>query len=84
MSSNSCLLNFHRLRVEAKLTRHPGMTHLGYLLIQPNQDKSTARAWVPDMFCNLYLVKSHKIAYSSATTEVRVKIRTVLESTEFC
>ena len=26
-------------------------------------------AWVPDMFCNFYLVKSHKIANISATTE---------------
>jgi hypothetical protein len=39
-----------------------------------NQNKSAARfchqvaAWVPDMFCNFYLVKSHKIANNSATT----------------
>jgi hypothetical protein len=44
-----------------------------------NQDKSYARlcrqvaAWVPDMFCNFYLVKSHKIANNSATTEARGK-----------
>jgi hypothetical protein len=30
-------------------------------------------AWVPDMFCNFYLVKSHKIANNSATTEAREK-----------
>jgi hypothetical protein len=28
-------------------------------------------AWVPVMFCNFYLVKSHKIANNSATTEAR-------------
>jgi hypothetical protein len=30
-------------------------------------------AWGPDMFFNFYLVKSHKIAKNSATTQVRVK-----------
>ncbi len=40
-------------------------------------------AWVPDMFCNFYLVKSHKIADSSATTEAREKLSTDLESVEF-
>ncbi len=40
-------------------------------------------AWIPDMFCNIYLVKSHKIANNSATTEAREKISTVLESVEF-
>ncbi len=28
-------------------------------------------AWVPDMFYNLYLVKSHKIANNVATIEAR-------------
>jgi len=52
----------------------------------PSQDKSAARfcrkvaAWVPDMYCNFSLVKSQKIANNSASTEARVKIRTVLES----
>jgi hypothetical protein len=37
-------------------------------------------AWVPDMFCNFYLVKIHKIANnSSVTTEAREKIGTDLE-----
>jgi len=40
-------------------------------------------ASVLDMFCNLYLVKSHKIANKSATTEAREKISTYLESLEF-
>ncbi len=40
-------------------------------------------AWVPDMFCIIYLVKSHKIANTSATTEAREKISTDLESVEF-
>jgi hypothetical protein len=30
-------------------------------------------AWVPDMFCNFYLVKNLKIANNSATTVAREK-----------
>ncbi len=54
-----------------------------------NQDKSAARfchqvaAWVPDMFCNFYSVKSHKIANNSAMTEGKVKMSTDLESLEY-
>ncbi len=50
------------------------------------QDKSAARfchqvaAWGPDMFSNFYLVKSHKIAYNSATTEDREKNKHRLRS----
>jgi len=40
-------------------------------------------ALVPDMFYNFYLVKNHKIANNSATTEAREKISTCLESLEF-
>ncbi len=40
-------------------------------------------ACIPDMFCKFYLVKSHKIANISATTEVREKLSTDLESLEF-
>jgi hypothetical protein len=40
-------------------------------------------AWVPDMFCNFYLVKNHKIAKNSTTAKVREKISTDLESLEF-
>ncbi len=40
-------------------------------------------ALVPYMFCNFYLVKNHKIAYNSATTEAIEKMRTDLESLEF-
>jgi len=40
-------------------------------------------ALVPDMFCNFYLAKNHKIANNSATTEAREKISTDLESLEF-
>ncbi len=36
-----------------------------------------------DIFCNFYLVKSHKIAKNAETTEAREKIRTDLESVEF-
>jgi hypothetical protein len=38
---------------------------------------------VPHMFCNFYLVKSHKFADNSATAEARVKISTYLESLAF-
>jgi len=44
-----------------------------------NQNKSAASfchqvsAWVPDLFSNFYLVKSHKIANNSLTTEAREK-----------
>ncbi len=34
-------------------------------------------AWVPDRFSNFYLVKSHKIANYSATTEARDKINMI-------
>jgi hypothetical protein len=59
-------------------------------LYQKNKEgKSAARfchqvaAWVPDMFCNFYLVKHHKIANTSATTEAREKISTDLKSVEY-
>ncbi len=40
-------------------------------------------ALVTAMPCNFYLVKNHKIADNSATTEAREKISTYLESLEF-
>ncbi len=40
-------------------------------------------AWVPDMFCNFYFVKNHKIVKNSRTTKARVKISTDLESFKF-
>jgi hypothetical protein len=42
-----------------------------------------AAALVPVMLCNLHLVKNHKIANNSATTEAREKISTDLKSLEF-
>jgi hypothetical protein len=39
--------------------------------------------FVPDMFCNVYLLKNNKIANNSATTEAREIISTYLESLEF-
>jgi hypothetical protein len=30
-------------------------------------------AWFPDMFCNIYFVKSHKYANKLAATEAREK-----------
>jgi hypothetical protein len=35
---------------------------------------------VPDMFCNFYLAKNHKIFNNSPPTEAREKISTCLES----
>jgi hypothetical protein len=37
-------------------------------------------AWVADMFYNFYLVKNHKIAKNSKTTNARKKMSTDLES----
>jgi hypothetical protein len=42
-----------------------------------------AAALVPDIFCNFYFVKNHKIANNSATTEARENISADLESSEF-
>jgi hypothetical protein len=40
-------------------------------------------ASVPDMFCNFYLVKNHKIANSSTTTVASKRMSAYLESIEF-
>ena len=40
-------------------------------------------ALFPDMFCNFYVVKNHKIAQASTTTLAREKISTDWESVEF-
>jgi hypothetical protein len=40
-------------------------------------------AWVPDMFCNFYLVKNHKIDNNLTTTEGREKIRAESESLQY-
>jgi len=48
-----------------------------FIVPQANNYKSAARfchqvaAWVPDMFCNFYLGKNHKIANNSTTTKTR-------------
>jgi hypothetical protein len=34
-------------------------------------------AWVPDMFCNFYLVKNHKIAINATAAKGREKISTI-------
>jgi hypothetical protein len=45
-----------------------------------NEGKSAASfcrqmaAWFPDLFCNFYLVKNHKIAINSTTTKAGEKI----------
>jgi hypothetical protein len=54
-----------------------------------NLDKSAVSfcqqvaAWVQDIFSNSYLVKNHKSAYKSSTTEAREKISTYLELLEY-
>jgi hypothetical protein len=40
-------------------------------------------ALVPDMFCNFYLVKNHKIANNSATTEATEKNATIWNPENF-
>ncbi len=60
-----------------------------WTLFQFNEGKSAdsfcrqVAALVPDMFCNFYLVKNHKIANNLVPTEAREKISTYLESLEF-
>ncbi len=62
---------------------------LNYHIVLFNEGKSAASfccqvaALVPDMFCNFYSAKNHKIANNSATSEAREKIRTYLEFIEF-
>jgi hypothetical protein len=36
-------------------------------------------AWLPDMFCDIDLVKNHKAANNSTTTKARERISTDLE-----
>jgi hypothetical protein len=40
-------------------------------------------ALLPELFCNLYLVKNHKIAKNSTTTTASEKISADLECLEF-
>jgi hypothetical protein len=40
-------------------------------------------AWFPDMCCNFYLMKNHKIVKTSMATKAREKISTDIESLEF-
>jgi hypothetical protein len=40
-------------------------------------------AWFPDMFCNFYLVKNHKVPKNLTATKAREKISSYLESLEF-
>jgi hypothetical protein len=50
-----------------------------------NEGKSAASfccqvaAWFPDLFCNFYVVKNHKIAKNSTTNKAREKIITDVE-----
>jgi len=40
-------------------------------------------AWVPDMFCDFYLVSNYKTANTSTTTKATEKMNTHLKSLEF-
>jgi hypothetical protein len=46
-------------------------------MVEPNEGKSAASfccqvaALVPDMFCNFYFVKNHKIVKNTTTTKAR-------------
>jgi hypothetical protein len=54
-----------------------------------NEGKSAASfchqvaLWFPDILCNFYTVKNHKIAENSTRTKGREKISTDLQSLEF-
>jgi hypothetical protein len=53
-----------------------------------NEGKSAASvcrqvaAWVPEMFCNFYFVKNHKIVYNLTATKAREKLSKDVESLE--
>jgi hypothetical protein len=50
---------------------------------RPDNEGISDASFYPDMLYNFYLMKNHKIANKSATTEAREKISTYLESLEF-
>ncbi len=60
-----------------------------FVIIISNKGKSVASlchqvaAWVPDMVCKFYFVKSHQIGKNSTTTKAREKISTNLKSLDF-
>jgi len=45
--------------------------------------QATDGSWDPDIFCNFYFLRNHKIADNSATTKATEKISADLESIEF-
>jgi hypothetical protein len=48
-------------------------------ILPKNEEKSAASlfhqvaSWFPNMFCNFYLLKHHKVAKNSTTTKAREK-----------
>ncbi len=58
-------------------------------MIKINEGKSAAifcyqvAALVPDIFCDFYIMKNHKIVKNSAITKARGKISTNFESSQF-
>jgi hypothetical protein len=86
--SNICELSLNKSCKTYHTTLLPPSGRNWKLIVQ-NEGKSAAifcrkmAALVPDMFCNCYLVKNHKVAYNSATTKAREKISTYLKSLEF-
>jgi hypothetical protein len=65
------------------------LKYLSQAKLNGNWDKSRANichqvvAWVPDVFCNFYLVKNCRIENNSTTTNAREQIITDWESLEF-
>jgi hypothetical protein len=49
------------------------ITKIRYLQTKKLYNIGLVAALLPDMFCNFYLVKNHKIANNLATTEAREK-----------
>ncbi len=64
------------------------LKYLPQAKLNGNWDKSRANichqvvAWVPDVFCNFYLVKNCIIANNSTTTNAREPMSTNMESLE--
>jgi len=76
ITGSGLLANWHNHYVWAKWCRpNKGISAVSFC--------HQLTAWVPDMFCNFYLVKNPKIANSSKTTKGKEKIGADLELLEF-
>jgi hypothetical protein len=66
--------------VQTDISKISNSLHLDLYIPQLNEGKSAASfchqvavAWFPDMFCNFYFVKNHKIDKNSTTTKATEK-----------